>query len=79
MIRIQRLLTEITQIESIAVGREIRELRRLKGLYGNGKWRKMKGVATIETQQGDVLRAEVHWYEAHGIGKRQMRVKRALD
>lgn len=79
MIRIQRLLTEITQIESIAVGREIRELRRLKGLYGNGKWRKMKGVATIETQQGDVLRAEVHWYEAHGIGKREMRVKRALD
>jgi hypothetical protein len=79
MIRIQRLLTEITQIESIAVGREIRELRRLKGLYGNGKWRKMKGVATIETQHGEVLRAEVHWYEAHGIGKREMRVKHALD
>lgn len=79
MIRVHRLLIEITQVQLIAAGREIREVRRLKSLYGTGKWRKMKGVASVETQHGEVMRAKVHWYEAHGIGKREMRVKRALD
>ena len=63
----------------IAVGSAIRELPRLRRLYGRGRWRKMKGVARVRLQSGDVRLAELHWYEAHGIGKKEIKRKRYLD
>jgi hypothetical protein len=70
---------EITDLETIAVGRTIRDLPRLQKLYGEGRWRKMKGEATIRLRSGHVRLAELHWYEAHGIGKKEMKRKRYLD
>jgi len=65
----------IRDIETIAVGRAIRQLRRLRRQYGKGRWRKRKGVATARLQDGTVHQAEVHWYEAQGIGQREMKIK----
>ena len=73
------LLTEITGIETIAVGNSIRDLRRLMESYGEGRWRKLKGNATVRLENGRVRRVELHWYEAHGIGKRDFKIKRYLD
>jgi hypothetical protein len=73
------IVGEITDIETIAVGRKIRELARLQRLYGKGRWRKMKGSAFVRLRDGTVRRAELHWYEAHGIGKKMMKRKRYLD
>ncbi len=70
---------EIADIETIAVGRGIRDLSRLQRLYGKGRWRKMKGQATIRLRSGRVRLAELHWYEAHGVGKKEMKRKRYLD
>ena len=69
----------ISNIETIAAGRRIRQLARLKKLYGGGRWRKMKGEALIRLALGALRRAELHWYEAHGVGKRNMKFKRYLD
>ena len=65
-------------IETIASGRAIRELRRLRKAYGGGRWRKLKGVATIRLPNGSTREAELHWYEAHGIGKREFKIKKLL-
>ena len=73
------ILGEITVPETIASGRGIRDLRRLHKAYGKGRWRKMKGSARIRLRNGDVRLAELHWYEAHGIGKREVKRKRYLD
>ena len=73
------LLGEITQIETIAIGRSIRDLARLRKQYGKGRWRKLKGIATIRLSSGRVRRAELHWYEAHGIGRKEIKRKRYLD
>lgn len=73
-----RLLSEPTNVEEIASGREIRELEGLNKSYGAGRWRKMKGRATIETYAGEICDAEVHWYEAHGIGRRRIKAKRVF-
>jgi hypothetical protein len=73
------IIGPITNIQAIAVGRRIRQLGRLRKLYGRGRWRKMKGEAKIRLRSGVVRRAEVHWYEAHGVGKRNMKFKRYLD
>jgi hypothetical protein len=70
---------EISNIQTIAAGRRIRQLQRLKRLYGKGRWRKMKGEAMIRLASGQLRRAELHWYEAHGVGKRNMKFKRYLD
>jgi hypothetical protein len=70
---------DFTDIETIATGRGIRELPRLGRLYGKGRWRKMKGVARIRLRDGRVRLAELHWYEAHGIGKKEFKRKRYLD
>jgi hypothetical protein len=51
----------------------------LRRFYGHGRWRKLKGVATIRLSSGSIRKAEVHWYEAHGIGKKEMKRKRYLD
>ena len=73
------ILGEITVLETIASGRGIRDLRRSHKSYGKGRWRKMKGSARIRLRNGDVRLAELHWYEAHGIGKREVKRKRYLD
>jgi hypothetical protein len=73
------IIGEISQIESIAISSSIREIARLRKQYGPGRWRKMKGVATIKLANGAVRQAEIHWYEAHGIGKKEFKRKRYLD
>jgi hypothetical protein len=69
----------IADIETIAVNLSIRELSSLKENYGGKRWRKMKGTAFIRLISGNVRKAELHWYEAHGIGKKKMKIKRFLD
>jgi len=73
------LVGDLTDIETIATGRGIRELPRLRRLYGRGRWRKMKGVSRIRLRDGRIRLAELHWYEAHGIGKTEFKRKRYLD
>jgi hypothetical protein len=66
----------IVNVETIAFGRGIRELRRLEKAHGKGRWRKKKGIARIRLADGSIHTAEVHWYEAHGIGRKEAKVKR---
>lgn len=73
------IISDLAEIETIAAGRGIRDLARLKRRYGEGRWRKLKGIARIRLSHGEVRRAEVHWYEAHGIGRRGFKIKRFLD
>ena len=73
------VIGEIAEIEVIARGHGIRELKRLRPAYGGVNWRKLKGVAQIRTSNGALRRAEIHWYEAHGIGKREIKRKYYLD
>lgn len=73
------IVSEITALETIALGRAIRDLPRLKKLYGKGRWRKMKGKALMRLPSGRVRLVELHWYEAHGIGRRELKRKRYLD
>ncbi|MHB1559717.1 MAG: hypothetical protein ACYC61_19895 [Isosphaeraceae bacterium] len=70
---------ELSDVETIAVNLSIREHADLKARYGGRRWRKLKGVATVRLPNGHVRRAEVHWYEAHGVGKRKLKIKRLLD
>jgi hypothetical protein len=69
----------ITRIETIATGRQIRELRNLVRLYGVARWRKRKGIAHVRLPDGKIRLAELHWYEAHGVGRRKLKVKRVLE
>lgn len=69
------ILSEIEVIETIASGNGIRELNRLRKWYGPGRWRKLKGIATVRLKNGTIRTAEVHWYETHGIGKREFKLK----
>ncbi len=73
------IIGSIENIETIAVGRQIREIQRLRKQFGLGRWRKLKGIADIRLTKGNIRRAEVHWYEAHGIGRKKMKIKRFLD
>jgi hypothetical protein len=70
---------QISEIEVIAAGSGIRILPLLRERYGRGRWRKLKGIANVRLSDGTIRLAEVHWFEAHGIGKRKMRIKRYLD
>ena len=72
------IIGEITEIEIIAVGSSIRDIVRLREQYGRGRWRKLKGVAMVRLSDDRVRQAEIHWYEAHGIGKRKLKIKRFL-
>ena len=72
------IIDEITEIETIAKGSGIRELNRLRKVYGLGNWKKMKGIARIRLLSGKIKLAELHWYEADGIGKREVKRKRYL-
>jgi hypothetical protein len=74
-----QLIGHISQIEVIAAGPSIRVLRHLRKAYGRGRWRKLKGVATVRLPNGRLHVVELHWYEAHGIGRRDIRIKRYLD
>jgi len=73
------IIGDITDIEIIASGSGIRILAVLRKRYGTGRWRKLKGITQVQLFNGDVRLAEIHWFEAHGIGKRKMRIKRFLD
>jgi hypothetical protein len=73
-----RIVGEIVDVRIIAVGRSIREIERLKKAHGRGRWRKLKGSAVIELPDGVVRHAELHWYEAHGVGRREIKVKRVM-
>ena len=73
------ILGDITNVETFAIGSSIRERARLRKLYGRGRWRKRKGVARVRLEDGEVRLAEVHWYEAHGIGRKEFKIKRYID
>jgi hypothetical protein len=73
------LLSDIAEIETIATSHGIREVARLRKHYGVGRWRKRKGVATVLLPDGTARAAEIHWYEATGIGRKEFKIKRFLD
>jgi len=73
------IVGETGRIERIAVKTSIRDLSRLRKMYGKARWRKLKGIARIRLSNGRIRVAELHWYEAHGIGRKEIRWKRYLD
>ena len=73
------IVGDIGEIETFASGRGIRELARLNRVYGRGRWRKRKGTAIIRLSDGTERHAELHWYEASGIGRKEYKIKRYLD
>lgn len=73
------IIGQIRSAETIATGSGIREMARLRRVYGPGRWRKRKGMATVKLTRGAIREAEVHWYEANGVGKREFKIKRLLD
>jgi hypothetical protein len=74
-----KIIGGIAEVETSASGTAIRERRRLWKFYGKGRWRKLKGTARIRLSDGTICRAEIHWYEAHGIGAKEYKIKRLLD
>ncbi len=70
---------EIEKVETIAAGPSVKIRAFLKKTYGRGRWRKRKGIATVRLQNGNLRRVELHWYEAHGIGKRDVKIKQYVD
>jgi hypothetical protein len=73
------IVGEITEVSVVAAGRGIRRLKFLRRRYGGRHWRKLKGMATVRLVNGSLRQAEVHWYEAHGVGRRAWKIKRFLD
>lgn len=73
------IISEIEGVETFAVGRSIRELPRLQKIYGKGRWRKRKGFAAVRLPSGVERQAEIHWYEATGIGRKEFKIKRFLE
>ena len=74
-----RIIGDISDVETIASGKGVREGQRLRKFYGGRRWRKLKGLATVELTDGTICHAELHWYEAHGIGAREFKIKRILE
>jgi hypothetical protein len=72
------IIGNITDVETIATGNKIRNIRRLRKMYGKGRWRKLKGIADIKLKDGSIVRTEIHWYEARGIGKKEFKIKKFL-
>jgi len=72
------IIGEISQVETFAAGSGIREIARLRRVYGRGRWRKRKGIARVRLPDGSLHQAEVHWYEAAGIGRKEFKIKRLL-
>jgi hypothetical protein len=73
------IIDNIMNIKTVAVGGRIRDIMRLRKQYGSGPWRKLKGIAKVRLQSGKTCHAEVHWYEAHSIGRKKMKIKHLLD
>jgi hypothetical protein len=73
------LIGKITDVEVIAAGKEIRDVTRLRRMYGAGRWRKLKGRGMVRLPDGTICEAELHWYEAHGIGRRELKIKELLE
>ena len=73
------LISRIEKVEIIAVGGQIRDLQKIRKKHGKGRWRKLKGIGRIRLADGTECYAELHWYEAHGVGKKEMKVKELLD
>jgi hypothetical protein len=73
------LIGKIEDIQTIAIGGRIRDIMRIQRRYGPGRWRKLKGVAIVRLSSGSMRKAEIHWYEAHGIGRKNMKIKKLLD
>ena len=73
------VISQIEAIEVISVGPGIRNLAHLQKVYGVGRWRKLKGTAQIKLPNGKIRRVELHWYEAHGIGRKDIKIKCYLD
>ena len=69
------IVSDITKVETIAAGKGVRDRARLRKQYGRGRWRKLKGVARVRLLSGRIRLAEIHWYEAHGVGKREFKLK----
>ena len=74
-----KIIGRISDVETIAASKGIRERRRLRKLYGGQRWRKRKGTAVVELAGGTMCHAELHWYEAHGIGPKEFKIKRILE
>lgn len=72
------IIGEISFVEPIASWFKIRDRRRLVREYGRGNWRKVKGIAIVRIESGEIFAAEIHWYEAHGIGRKEIKIKRPL-
>ncbi|MDY0166784.1 MAG: hypothetical protein RBS80_09590 [Thermoguttaceae bacterium] len=72
------ILSEIRDIETIAVGRGVYIKRHLDRTYGKARWRKMKGFATVRLADGTIGQAEIHWFEAHGIGRKDFKIKKVI-
>jgi hypothetical protein len=73
------ILGQVEGIEVIAVGTSIRDLAYLQKTYGSGRWRKVKGKAHVRLPNGNIRRVELHWYESHGIGRKDIKIKRYLE
>jgi hypothetical protein len=73
------IIGKIDLVETIAIGNRIRAIDRLCKTYGRGRWRKLKGIAVVSFSDGTIHRVELHWYEAHGIGRRELKIKDYLD
>lgn len=73
------VIGELSEITRIARGPSVRERTRLRKQFGPGRWRKLKGIATVRLANGRIRTVELHWYEAHGIGKKKLKTKRDLD
>ena len=73
------IIGEIEKAETIAIGGKIRDIMRIQKKYGPGRWRKLKGIAKVRLETGRILKAELHWYEAHGVGRKKIKIKRFLD
>jgi hypothetical protein len=74
-----RLIGQLESVETIAEGSAIRDLHRLNRTYGRAYWRKRKGIGMIELENGSIRRAELHWYEAHGLGRKELKFKHYVD
>jgi len=73
------IISEIQNLEIIAVSSHIHDLDYLQKVYGRGRWRKLKGIADVKLPNDRIRRVELHWYEAHGVGRKDMKIKRYLD
>ena len=74
-----KVIGRIADVETIASGNSVRERRRLQKFYGGRRWRKLKGTATVRLADGTMCYAELHWYECHGVGAREFKIKRILE